>query len=54
MGLLRVGTILDVDPNLFLNNGFSFGSDSRSESISMVPDPIQMGRPRSGSKTGSN
>lgn len=41
----RVRTILDLDSDPFLNNGFTFGSDSNSESILLVSDPVSIGGP---------
>ena len=51
MERLRVGTIVDPDP--FLNNGSSSGSGFDSELVLFVPNPVPIGKPGSGSGTGS-
>ena len=48
MGRFEIGTIVDLDP--FLNNGSESGFDS--ESVLLVPDPVPIAKPGSGSETG--
>lgn len=53
-GHFRVGTILDLDVDPFINNGFGSWSDSDSTPFLLVPNSFLIGGPKSGTRIRSN